>query len=337
MFNLRTQFTFTCNPYQDVYNTDILSYGGASGASLNPLYDFQNMYISIHDPVYIAGYQSFFSQSPEQFFGIYPLTNSIASISAVGDGVTTQFSGTIQTPVGQPILLNAGLVNQQVSAITKNNVLFSSVDVNGNGLAMVDVPALDAVTGNPTIWGSLYTNTAVLPSPVLLSTYNLTPPTGMDPNNYINYLTGQFVVTFPIAPGVTQQINSQTIPQTVGLPQALLYYDNQITLRPVPDQPYRVNFEVYARPTQLFQTSSIPMLNEWWQYISYGAAKKIFEDRMDLDSVALIMPEYMKQEALCLRRTLVQYTNERTATIYTEQTTTQGNGWGWGYGGGGPF
>jgi hypothetical protein len=79
-----------------------------------------------------------------------------------------------------------------------------------------------------------------------------------------------------------------------------------------------------------------PQLEEWWQYIAYGAAKKIFEDRMDLDSVALILPEYQKQEQLVLRRTIVQNTNERTATIYTEQLGgTSGSGfWGWS---GGPF
>ena len=82
-------------------------------------------------------------------------------------------------------------------------------------------------------------------------------------------------------------------------------------------------------------TSDSPALNEWWQYIAYGAAKKIFEDRLDMDSVQLILPEYKKQEALCLRRTLVQYANERTMTIYTEQTQP-GRGYG-GWGWGGPF
>ena len=336
-FNLRSQFTFTCNPFQDVYNTDIASFGGASNASQNPLYNFQNDIITVHEPLYIAGYQQFYTQSPEQFFSIYPNVNSISSISAVGDGTTTQFSGFIQIPLGQPVLLNAGIVNQQVATLLQNNILFSSVDLNFNGLAMVDVPALDSVTGNPTIWGSLVTEAQTLPNPVLISTpYSNTPPTGIDPNNFINYLTGQFTVTFPFAPGQGQQINSQTIPSVVGMPQAMLWYDNQFTLRPVPDQPYRINFEVYLRPTRLLQTNSVPALEEWWQFIAYGASKKIFEDRMDLDSVQLIMPEYLTQMAMINRRNIVQYTNERTSTIYTEQVAFGPNqsGWGWG---GGPF
>ncbi len=84
-------------------------------------------------------------------------------------------------------------------------------------------------------------------------------------------------------------------------------------------------------------TGQSPVLKEWWQYIAYGAAKKIFEDRMEMESVQMIMPEFKTQERLCLRRTLVQYANERTATIYTESSGSA-NGWGWwGLGGNGQF
>ncbi len=336
-FNLREPFNFTCNPYQDVYPTNVANFYGAANASSNPLYNFQNNYITVHPPVYIAGFQQFYTQSREQFFSIYPRTQSIASINQVGNGVQTLYSGTIQTPLGQPILLNAGLVNQQVSTIQQNTVLFSSVDINGNGLAMVDVPAVDALTGNPTVWGSLVPNAQVLPAPILLNSPYITGsqvvPTGMSTTNYINYTNGNFAVTFPVAPGSLMPIVSQTTPQVVGLPQALLYYNNEFTLRPIPDMPYTVNFEVYARPTRLLQTNSVPALEEYWQFISYGAARKIFQDRMDIDSVALIEPEFKAQLDLCNRRTLVQITNERTATIYTEQTSYGANWGAWGFGG----
>jgi len=39
---------------------------------------------------------------------------------------------------------------------------------------------------------------------------------------------------------------------------------------------------------------------------------------MDMESVALLMPEFKKQECLINRRTIVQYASQRTATIYTE-------------------
>lgn len=301
LFSLRTTFTFYANPFQDVYPTDTASF---AGVTTNPLYDFQNKYITIHDPIYIAGYPSFFTQSRSQFFGIYPIVNNISSIGTTGNGVTTTFTGTL---ANVPIL--------------QNNVLFDSLNSNNEGLSLVDVPVIDTVTGNPTTNGNLYTP----------GQEPTTPPTVILVNNTINYVTGVFTITFSGAPASGAVINSQTVSYVASLPQSLLYYNNKFTLRPVPDQPYRVNIEVYKRPVELLVSNQSPELQEQWQYVSYGAAKKVFEDRMDLESVQMIMPEFKKQEALILRRTLVQQTNTRTATIYTEQTSIgASNGfWGW--------
>lgn len=308
-FNLKTQFSFICSPYQDVYKTD------STLPVTNPLYDFQNKYLTVHPPVYIAGYNSLYTQSREQLFNIYPITNSISSIGAQGDGATLQFTGVINTNQAQPG------ATVQLIALLQNQVLFSSVATNGSGLAMVDAPVIDAATGLNTTFGNLYEEGL---QPAL-------PPTVVNPLNRINYVTGAFTVTFPAAPASGAAINSQTVPQTLAIPQAILYYANQFTIRPVPDQPYRINFEVFARPTALLATNQSPQLNEWWQYIAYGAAKKIFEDRMDTDSVQAIMPEFKMQELLCNRRTIVQNSNLRASTIYTEQTQGGYNG-GWGSG-----
>lgn len=282
LFDLRTTLTFYTKPFIDVYETNTTD-------PTDPLYDFKNRYISIHQPCYIAGYQQLFSQSREQFFGIYPMVNSIASIGSVGDGITTTFIGTLQ--YGTPVL--------------QNNVLFSSVDINGDGLAVHDVP-ITSTTG------------------------------GLDGDigiglNTINYITGVFSVTFAVAPAVGAAINSQTVPYIPNLPQAVLYYDDKFTLRPVPDQPYRVNLEAYIIPTELLASAQSPDIQQWWQYIAYGTAKKVFEDRMDTESLQQIMPEFKMQEKLVLRKTIVQYTNERTSTVYTEQVsglTSGGFGWG---------
>lgn len=321
MFNLKTTFNLVCNAYQDRYPTDTDSF---AGVTTNQLYDFQNRYLTVHPPFYIAGFQSFYTQSREQFYGIYPFVNNIQQIASTGDGVTTTFTGIIQQQNG--IFLQPNQTGQTV--LLKRNVLFSSVDSNLQGISLADSPLLDPATGNESVFGNLYT-------PGMEPTIPLTTAS-LDPNNNINYVTGVYTITFPVAPGNGVTINSQTVPTIVTLPQAVLYYDNTLYLRPVPDQPYTVNFEAYIAPSYLFETTVNPALNEWWQYIAYGAAKKIFEDRLDMDSVQLIMPEFKKQEMLCQRRTLVQYTNERTATIYTEQTNLgTGTGqWGWG---GGPF
>ena len=74
----------------------------------------------------------------------------------------------------------------------------------------------------------------------------------------------------------------------------------------------------YKRPSRLLTAASSPEIYQWWQYFAYGAAKKIFEDSQDPEGVNSLMSELKNQERLVLRRTIVERTNSRTATIYTE-------------------
>ena len=193
--------------------------------------------------------------------------------------------------------------------VLQNNVVIASVDVNNNPLSVKDVPT-GAATGNLVV-----TDTAAVVGA-------------------INYITGVFNVTFPTAPAQGQAINSETVPYVASQPHAVLYYNDEFIIRPVPDQPYAVNLEVQIRPSELLNGVDMPQLSQWWQYIAYGASKKVFEDRMDMDSVQMIMPEFKMQERLALRKTIAQLSQQRSATIYTEQTSTGtgGNGWGWGGG-----
>jgi hypothetical protein len=124
-----------------------------------------------------------------------------------------------------------------------------------------------------------------------------------------------------------------TLPYQPARPQAVLFFDNDFVVRPVPDQPYPIQIEVFVQPTEIIGGTTNPDLNQFWQYIAYGASKKIFEDRNDLESVSMIMPEFKQQERLVLRKTLVLMANERVSTIYTQQVSAQ-YGPGWGYGGG---
>lgn len=327
-FNLKTEFSFFTNPGQDVYNTDIASF---SGASSNPLFNFQNLYLTVHPPFYVAGYECLFQQSPEQFFSIYPKINSIAQTSVQGNGTAGPFTGFINSQ--QAILPPSSNFQQNINLL-QGNVLFSAYGSPGTsevvGMAMVDIPVVDPVSGFKLNFGNLYN-----PNDPSYQLALRTPPTVVDSNNFINYITGQYVVNFPQNTIAGTLINSQSVATVTSLPQSIMFHNNQFTLRPVPDQSYRVSFQVYQRPTALLNSSQTPELEEYWQYIAYGAAKKIFEDRMDLDSVQMIIPEFQRQETLCLRRTIVQITNQRTKTIY-DQNSYNGNG-NWGNGNGGYF
>ena len=298
LFNLRKTFDFYTDPYVDVYETNT-----TPGSVFN---DFINKYTTIHPPVYVAGYQVAFLESREKLFGLYPKLNLIQSTGSLGNAVQTAFTGTI------PSMQGAGTS----VVLTRKEVLFDSIDLNGNGLSMIDYP-INATQGNLYVPGGAPTSTTVL-----------------DVNNNINYTTGVYVVTFPTAPGNGKVINSQTVPVQTARPLAVCFFDGQFIMRPIPDQPYKVNMEVQTRPTRLLAWNQSPELHEWWQYIAYLAAKKVFEDRMDLDSVQMIMPELKKQEMLIQRRTIVQQTSQRTATIYTSDSDVGGYGPGFLNGGG---
>lgn len=283
LFYFKTTLTFFTEPFVDTYTTD----------SVPGLEDFKNKYISIHPPIYVSGRNITLSQSRQEFFNTWPLNSYLSQIGA-GDGITTNFTGSLQAGSGVPVL--------------QNQVSFTSINTAGQAVTVQDSPVSNVL-------GNLMTVDNV---PVNVGT--------------INYVTGAYNFTFPSAPAVGQQIQAQTKPYVPSWPIAMLFYDTTFTLRPVPDLAYRVQMDAFIQPTQLLAQSDVPGLNEFWQYIAYGASKKVFEDRMDLESVQQILPEYRKQENLILRKTIVQKCNQRTSTIYVQNG--YGDGWGynyWGY------
>ena len=312
LFDLHTTVSWTCLPYVDTYKTD------KSTAPTWPLYNFRNRYTSVNPPVYVAGYLANYSQSREQFYGAWPQVASIQQQTA-GDGATTNFSGFVTNAGG------ASANNAQGTFILQNNVTFSSVDTNNNGVALVDQPILDSVTLLPTQYGRMYNPSYPAPAPLVLPAPYTTAGTFPN-NNFINYYTGQYNITFTAAPKEGQAVNSQVYYYVPSRPLSVLYYDNQFVLRPVPDQPYKITIEAYTLPSELLLSAQSPELEQWWQLIAYGAAIKILQRRFDYDGVALITPEFKNQENLALSRTVVQQTTQRVGTIYSNQNDL-GPGW----------
>jgi len=271
LFTFRTTLSFYTQPNVAVYETNTVDVA-------NPLYNFKNAYITTHDPVYISGYKAYFTQSRNDFFSLYPEIQGRIQIGT-GDGVTTNFTGTLSTT---PVLPYA--------------VLFTSIDNANAGMSLYDT------LGDGDLYGDL------------------------GAASDINYVTGVYDITFTNPPDTGKAVYAQVVGYSAGRPMSMLYFDNKFTLRPVPDISYEVKIETYIRPTELVAAGDYPMLEQHYKYIAYGAAKTIFEDRMDMDSVQLITPEFKQQEMLVQRRTLIQQSNERTATIYA-QSLSDSNTW----------
>lgn len=153
---------------------------------------------------------------------------------------------------------------------------------------------------------------------------NLTLPGDTTDRGDINYVTGSVTVTdFGNTIPSTSDINAQYVPYVASRPLGMLFYQNNFILRPVPDKAYKVDVEVYRRPSQLLDAGTDePDIQQWWQFIAFGAALKILEDRQDTETIETLMPRFDEQKQLVLHRTIVQQTPERTPTIYSDQSGT---------------
>ena len=281
------------------------------------VYDFpRNSYLTNMPPVYIAGYRSYMTQSRENFFRINPELNFLQQSLSTGNGTNGPYTGTFnQTPV------MPGFKPNPPGA-------YSDSSVAGN-----DIPAADlkwnviiSAAGTPD-------PTSGIPPDITLvddGQGNLFDPTDLttDPvssRGSVNYLTGAVSITnFAAVVPSGNAINAQYIPYVASRPQAVVFFEDQFILYPVPDQAYTVSFEVYKYPTALANDSDDPQLQEWWQLLAYGAANKIFADNADFEDLQKFTPLLKEQMDLVLRRTIVQQTSERTATIYTEQVNGMG-------------
>lgn len=294
--DMLTNYTFTTQPYQEAYALPI-----DPQSILSTAVPDAPSYTSIEPPIYIGGYQSYFTQSQDNFYRLYPPI-AINDQPATADGTAGQYSFTLSN---YPVM--------------QNRVVISVLDTNSNNLVATDEPGSYA---NPNI-GNLRGNT----------TYDATDATTYYPaDNYINYATGEVVVTFSALTEASAPINCQIVPYQPSRPAAMLFFQNKMILRPIPDDSYQVSVQAYQTFTSFAASNDTPYIKQWWQFIALGAALKIFEDVGDFDAIAQYRPLFDEQRYLSQRRTLVEQANERAATIYSDMGGSyMGNfygGWG---------
>lgn len=248
----------------------------------DPLYNFKNKFIKVNGPIYIDGVKAAVAETVDEFFDMFPIQYAVEQVGT-GDGVTTVFAGTLSNT---PILHNAFKI-------------FSKDAFNYSSTA-IDTPDIDPATR------------------YALQTGALTLQNGAVGVGDINYLTGVFNVNFnPNAPAAGDIVSASYSSYTASKPTTVLFKDNTFTLRPIPDRAYKIDVSVSVRPIELLAAADQPELAQWWQYIAYGASKKVFEDRMDIESIKMIMPELENQQLMVQRRYIVQDGGRRARTIYS--------------------
>ena len=115
----------------------------------------------------------------------------------------------------------------------------------------------------------------------------------------INYTTGAFSATFMAAPIASAVIYAKYIAFQGNRPQGVLFFNNQFTLMPVPDQIYQIQMQGFSIPTALV-LGATPLQPEWGPLIAYGGALEIFSDRGDTENVDRYIPMLKRYENVAL-------------------------------------
>lgn len=295
-------------------------------------------------PVYFEGVQGNLFKNRDQLYNLYPrYPTQFQPIG--GDGVTTTFTfnlfGNNVNPFPQP---NFGILSTQV--------VIGGIDVNGDPIRIIDdggaVVDSFGIGSNTTtgrllfvkqnnVGNNVYLDPSNAQQPAIppLSPLPIPSPPSPLTSQYcgtVNYVTTQITVTFPVAPAAGTMINVWAATYQVGRPYNLLFWNNEITIRPVPDNVYLVEVETFQTPAQFMNTTDNPILNQWSQYIAYGAAMEILRDRQDMEGVENLREGFERQEGLVLERQSIEEIGQPNITLFNSTNTGYGYGIGWGIG-----
>lgn len=295
-------------------------------------------------PVYFEGIVGNFFKNRDQIYNLYPRYPTQFQIGWDGTNpFTFTLFGNNVNPFPQP---NFGILSTQL--------VIGGIDANGNPIRIIDdggaVVDSFGIGSNTTVGqllfikqnsvgNNVYLDGANAQHPAIppLSPLPVPSPPSLLTQQYcgtVNYVTTSITITFPVAPAAGTMINVWASTYQVGRPYNLLFWNNEFTIRPVPDNVYLCEVEAYQTPSQFMNVSDNPVLNQWSQYIAYGAAREILRERQDMEGVSNLEEGFMRQEALVLERQAVEEIGQPNITMFnsTQQGNCSGGGWGIGQG-----
>ena len=352
LFDLKTKYQFQTQPAVDQYNMPLYQIQTQPGAQNIANYPVYQGFIG---PAYINGVQVPLHTQKNQFQNIWP--NIVQNVGMIGTGNNTAGPYTLQVPIiGPPsppnppwnalsrghiditgiidfatvsgeyidpplvdsltaqrsipgvrvtsveskFYLTAQATNNQ-NVIVADSGQFLEDDINyGLLMAPGSAPGGLDFNGNPVGEGNT----------VLPGGYSIT-------SNTINYLTGEIVVTFPEVIPTGNNISCQCYYFQSGLPRGILYYNNSLLLRSVPDRQYLVELDAYLSPAAFLNTGAAIPFGYMSEYIARGAARKMLADTGDWEQFDRYEPLFIEQERLVWKRSQRTWTSTRTETLYS--------------------
>ncbi len=293
-------------------------------------YNVPQTIYQLEPPLYVDNYQFNWYQSPDQFFRVWPELQFIDLNLFTPNGTQTTFNFTLsQTPVQQGTVV-IGLQPNVDGASPTQMETFTDVDTPG----LLDQPL-----------NMKFTNPGVL-------TGNL------GSSGSVDYLSGAVSITYLAAPPNGTNGNAHYHPYVASRPRDVMFFQQQLFVRPIPNDTYLVKMLCYMQPTVLLgnltnsgafypppsQTpgvpsqfdggsgsgiigsaamKTVPQFNEWWQLIAYGAALKILAQEADWEEYGRLEQVFEKQKLLAQRKEIRQLANQRIQTPYAENSYGQ--------------
>jgi hypothetical protein len=324
---LQTAYRFTTSAFQDVYPFP------------------SEQYVLMQGPVQCDGYYLNYYQNQELFYAAWPKTFFLQTVGT-GNGAATNpaLAALSALPVlASNVLLTTSIggqtvsytdnglgaflsqpftiigINQALTAIVTLSTAVSGITV-GDQVFISNVFGMTQINGGPyLVVAAAGASITINVDSTLFSAFQVSPGSGMQRQaGTVNYQTGAIALDWGSPPDNGAQINAHYYTYKASRPSTILFYGNDLTLRPVPDQGYLVEIPVYKKPVQLLASSQSPELRQWWQLIAYGAALKVFADNLDMESYQKCMPLFEEQEVLAMRSTVDQKSQKRVITPFSD-------------------
>ena len=333
-------FAFTSIPGATIPAIASFTYKSLQSSSTVAMFP---VYQGFFGPAYINGIEMPFYTQRSYFNNLWPNYSQVLLQVGTGDGMAGPY--TLQLP----FLPNGNNLNtnQITSAILRGHVDINGIIAlnagnvdppvdTGTGTAIAKIPVTSSI---PQVYFTSTaadgTNSIVQDSGVFLSTnqnYGLLIAPGNAPYgntalsggysttlNTVNYQTGLASnITFPKPIPAGTPIQGQCVYYQTGIPRAVLFYNNVITLRAPPDTQYQVQLNAFLTPAAFFNSAQSVPFGYMAEYIARGSARKILSDTGDVEQFQFYEPLFREQELLVWKRSQRIWTSTRTQTIYSQ-------------------
>jgi len=341
VFDLKTKYQFQTTPGISDYNMPLYniqtegSNPGAFTISSFPVYQ------GFMQSCYANGIQVPFYTERNPFWNLWP--NYLQALNPTGVGNGTEGPYTLTIPFFPAIpghiditgiisIINNGGPNQDPPLVASyvspspatdfipfvpttsvySAVYFTATAANGQNVVVADSGQFLSNNTDNDLYGLLMApGTAPYGNTRLTGGYTTTL-------NTVNYNTGVANVTFPVPIPAGTPIQAQCYFYQQGLPRAILFYNNCITLRPPPNVPYLIEMDAYLTPAAFLTSGNAIPFAYMSEYLARGAARKILSDTGDTEQFNFYEPLFREQETLVWKRSQRQFTATRTGTIFSD-------------------